>query len=157
MIGPCVRRSWPTELDNESLDLVDEAAEDWVSQDLLKTFHPKSVSEDHFCQIAMTAIVLGDPMWCVRSHVLTIVSFPQSALWIYARCSSEGTLFLGPRLLQTTSMTLLISTTCISRTSAWGRHALRLCLRTSRRHRRHPGVLSRSPRVLNVCSCVGCL
>ena len=62
MIGHRILRSWLDHLDDETWDVVgSDDIESWVSQDLLETcasFEP--VSEPDYCQIGMTAIVMGD-------------------------------------------------------------------------------------------------
>ena len=49
-------------LDDDNLDVVDtDEIESWVSQDLLNTCTSvKPVSESHYCQIGIAAIVMGD-------------------------------------------------------------------------------------------------
>ena len=62
LIGPRIPRSWLEHLDDESWDVVDtDEIESWVSEDLLKTCASvEPVSEPDYCQIGMTAIVMGD-------------------------------------------------------------------------------------------------
>ena len=51
-----------------------EAAEDWVSQDLVSTCFPKSAGEDCLCLVATTAIVMGD-VSAHRRQLLTAQAF----------------------------------------------------------------------------------
>ena len=62
VIGPRIPRSWLEHLDDENWVLFDtDEIESWVSQDLLETCGSiEPVSEQDYCQIGMTAIVMGD-------------------------------------------------------------------------------------------------
>ena len=62
LIRPRISRSWFEHVDDENWDVVDfDDMESWVSQDLLKTCASvEPVSEQDYCQIGMTAIILGD-------------------------------------------------------------------------------------------------
>ena len=62
VIGPRIHRSWLEHLDDDTWEVVDpDDIENWVPQDLRKTcasFEPDS--ELDFCQMGMTAIIMGD-------------------------------------------------------------------------------------------------
>ena len=62
VIGPRIPRSWLEHLDDETWDLVGpDDIESWVSQDLLKPHaSDEPASEIDYCQIGMTAIVMGN-------------------------------------------------------------------------------------------------
>ena len=62
VVGPRIPQSWLEHLDDENWDIVaTDEIESWVSQDLLKTcISVEPVSESDYCQIWMTAIVMGD-------------------------------------------------------------------------------------------------
>ena len=61
MIGPRIPRSWLEHLDDENWDVVaTDEIESWVSQDTLKTCTSvEPVAESDYCQIGMTATVMG--------------------------------------------------------------------------------------------------
>ena len=84
---PRLPKGWLTRIADESLDLLqDEVIQDWVSQNLVNTSFPKSRSEDHVCQLAMMAIVMGDvnavyALQCAhRRQVLTAPSLDGRSL-----------------------------------------------------------------------------
>ena len=75
VIGLRIPRSWLGHLDDENRSGVDtDEIEGWLSQDLLKTCTSvEPVSESDYCQIGMTAIVMGDvnaALECARRRQL---------------------------------------------------------------------------------------
>ena len=62
VIGPRIPRSWLEHLEDENWDLIDtDEIESWVTQDLFRTCASiEPVSGQDYCQIGMTAIVMGD-------------------------------------------------------------------------------------------------
>ena len=73
------------DFDRESQDLNDGVVEDWTSQDLTKTCPPKTVSEDHFCQIDMTVIVVDDVNVVYELETSTVASISRLEIYMNAR------------------------------------------------------------------------
>ena len=80
----------------ESQDLDGGVVEDWTSQDLTKTCPPKTVSEDHFCQIDMTVIVVDDVNVAHELETSTVVSISRLGIWMNARYFSQNPLPSNP-------------------------------------------------------------
>ena len=85
VIGSRIRRSWLENLDDESWNLVGiDEIESRITQDLFKA--RASVSEQGYCQIGMTAIVMGDvsaenTLKCVhRRHFLAVFALNERIL-----------------------------------------------------------------------------
>ena len=114
VVKPRIPRSWLEHSDDENWDLIDTEIESWVVQDLLVTCASiEPVSEQDYCQIGMTAIVMGDV-----NAVFTLACVHRRQL---ARCArtertlpaDQSSLSRARRRLETcTLMILLLSVSC---------------------------------------------